>query len=257
MRAIILVDSRSRPLGFALAQVYGYFAYLGSARAIGWGLSRGLRLALLDLLFGLGRVEETGHHIGIFYHSVSFGSAPLGIPEVERVVSLGAQVGQRKCILLTPPQAGHRHSSVTSFRALPAICLCLLLECDAFFFGTAFNMPSHISSSDGSDGRFNDIAGIGSESLGRSGSASGLMWTEAYLEAKTVGLESRERIDGAVRADSIALAMARPLDAAVAQCKAGAYGLVENARLWSMGVTTTSYLAGAQGVTLIVVKWWS
>lgn len=125
---------------------------------------------------------------------------------------LGAQVGQRKCILLTPPQAGHRHNSVTSFKALPAICLCLLLECDAFFFGTAFNKPSHISSNDGSDGRFNDIAGTGSESLGKSGNASGLMWTEAYLEEKKiVEAESRESIDGVVRADSIALAMALPV----------------------------------------------
>lgn len=89
-------------------------------------------------------------------------------------------------------------------------------------------MPSHISSNDGSDGRFNDIAGKGSESLGRSGSAIGLIWTEAYLEEKTVGAESRGRMDGAARADSIALAMARHFDRSVAHYQSGRTGLLNH-----------------------------
>lgn len=81
------------------------------------------------------------------------------------------QVGQRMCILLTCPHDGQRHNDVTSFKAFPAICLCRFLECDTFFFGTAFKSPSHISSNDGRDGRFNEIAGIERVILGSKGSA--------------------------------------------------------------------------------------
>ncbi len=35
--------------------------------------------------------------------------------------------------------------ALTSFKAFPANCRCLFFICDVFFFGTAFNIPSHIS----------------------------------------------------------------------------------------------------------------
>lgn len=58
---------------------------------------------------------------------------------------------------------------------------------------------------------------MGRESLGRSGNASGRMWTEAYLEEKIVGAESRGRTEDAARADSIAETMVMPFNLLVAQ----------------------------------------
>lgn len=51
------------------------------------------------------------------------------------------------CILLGLPQLGHLTNVVTSFKAFPAICRCLFLLYDVFFFGTARNRPSHSSCS--------------------------------------------------------------------------------------------------------------
>lgn len=125
-------------------------------------------------------------------------------------ILLGAQTAHKTCILFAVPQEGHLTNSVTSFRALPAICLDLLLACETFFLGTALSRPSHISSSDGSAGRFNEMAGIGQEIFGKRGCDICRMWKEAYREEKLVEAERRGRRaarDGAVRADSIAVAM--------------------------------------------------
>lgn len=87
------------------------------------------------------------------------------------IILLFIHVSQRWCILLVPPQTGHLHKLLTSLSAFPAICLCLFLACDVFFFGTAFKMPSQITSSmSGMEGRFRDMAGMASEYLGRNGS---------------------------------------------------------------------------------------
>lgn len=67
-------------------------------------------------------------------------------------------VGHNVCIFLVPPQAGHLFRFVTSFRPLPAICLCLFFMCDVFFLGTALRMPSHMSPSN--DGIPEMAAGI-------------------------------------------------------------------------------------------------
>lgn len=85
---------------------------------------------------------------------------------------LDKHLGHRWCIFLVSPHAGHLHSSVTSFKALPAICLCLFLECDVFFFGTALSIPSQMPSSrDGIEGRPSwNPAGMARERDGRKGS---------------------------------------------------------------------------------------
>ncbi|KAI0440953.1 hypothetical protein F4803DRAFT_442964 [Xylaria telfairii] len=62
------------------------------------------------------------------------------------------------CIFLGPPHAGHLLRFVTSFKALPAICLCLFFMCDVFFLGTALRMPSHMSPSN--EGMLEIAAGI-------------------------------------------------------------------------------------------------
>lgn len=109
---------------------------------------------------------------------------------------------------------------MTSFNAFPAICLCLLLECDTFFFGTAFKSPSQISPSDGR-GRFNDIAGIERETLGSSGSARVLVYTDAKEEER-VGEESRGRKEEAARAGNMAEAIVDD----IATCLRAASGIV-------------------------------
>jgi hypothetical protein len=97
-------------------------------------------------------------------------------------ILLFIQVSQRWCILLVPPQTGHLHRLLTSLSALPAICRCLFLECDVFFLGTAFKMPSQMPSRiPGRDGRLREIAGMASEYLGKNGSDSCLMWSDASL----------------------------------------------------------------------------
>lgn len=55
------------------------------------------------------------------------------------------QYGQSVWALFGLPQPGHSFIAFTSFNAFPANCLCLFFECDVFFLGTAFNMPSQIS----------------------------------------------------------------------------------------------------------------
>ena len=72
------------------------------------------------------------------------------------------QVGHNVCIFLVLPHEGHLLRLLTSFRPLPAICLCRFFICDVFFFGTAFRIPSHISSS--SEGMFWMAAGIATPS---------------------------------------------------------------------------------------------
>lgn len=85
---------------------------------------------------------------------------------------------------LTPPQAGHLQSALTSFNALPAICLCLFFMCEVFFLGTALSIDSQIPSrSDGSDGRFRCIeAGTANTIDGNAGRDSCRIKTEANLE---------------------------------------------------------------------------
>jgi len=46
---------------------------------------------------------------------------------------------------LVLPQLGHLTKAVTSFNALPAICLERFFEYEVFFFGTALSKPSHSS----------------------------------------------------------------------------------------------------------------
>lgn len=79
------------------------------------------------------------------------------------------QVGHNVCIFLVLPHEGHLLRFVTSFRPLPAICLCRFFMCDVFFFGTAFRIPSHISSS--SEGMFWMAAGIATPSAGIEGNS--------------------------------------------------------------------------------------
>jgi hypothetical protein len=62
------------------------------------------------------------------------------------------------CIFFVPPQAGHLLRFVRSFKALPAICLCLFFMCEVFFLGTALRMPSHMSPSN--EGMLEMAAGI-------------------------------------------------------------------------------------------------
>lgn len=57
----------------------------------------------------------------------------------------GKHLGHKVCIFFMPPQVGHLFRFVTSFRALPAICLCLFFMCEVFDFGTALSIPSHMS----------------------------------------------------------------------------------------------------------------
>lgn len=129
---------------------------------------------------------------------------------------------QRICILLISPHEGQRHNDVTSFKAFPAICLCLLLECDTFFLGTAFSSPSHISSNDGRDGRFNDIAGIEREILGSRGSANLLVRTVVYVEEDIVGEASRGRKEEVARAGNIVAAIVD----SIATCLGAAEGVL-------------------------------
>lgn len=110
-------------------------------------------------------------------------SKEFSIPPVYHRALRVEQDLQRTCIRLGFPHTGHLHNDWTSFRAFPAICLCLLLECEVFFLGTALSSPSHISSHDGRDGRFSDIAGMAKDSLGKSGIGRCRMWNEASLDA--------------------------------------------------------------------------
>lgn len=125
------------------------------------------------------------------------------------IILLFIHDSQRWCILLVPPQTEHLHKLLTSLSALPAICLCLFLACDVFFFGTAFKMPSQIPSSmSGMEGRFRDMAGTASEYLGRNGSDICLMYSDVNLDgAKSVGEDSRVRNEEAARVGNIAPAM--------------------------------------------------
>jgi len=74
------------------------------------------------------------------------------------------QYGHNICARFTLPHAEHRFSAVISFNPFPAMNRCRFLRYDVFFFGTAFNMPSHISPSDGNDGSESD--GIASAANG-------------------------------------------------------------------------------------------
>lgn len=141
------------------------------------------------------------------YMRVSANSEPPEPPK--GIVLLFMHVSQRWCILLVPPHTGHLHRLLTSLSAFPAICLCLFLECDVFFLGTAFKMPSQIPSSmSGMDGRFREMAGTASEYLGRNGSDICLMYRNVNLyEERNVGEASRGRKEEAARVGNIAPAM--------------------------------------------------
>lgn len=58
---------------------------------------------------------------------------------------LATQCGHSTCALLALPQPEHLFNAVTSFKALPAICLWRFFMCDVFFFGTARRTDSQIS----------------------------------------------------------------------------------------------------------------
>lgn len=49
------------------------------------------------------------------------------------------------CALLTLPHPEHLFKAVTSFKALPAYCLCRFFMWEVFFFGTARSIDSQIS----------------------------------------------------------------------------------------------------------------
>ena len=89
---------------------------------------------------------------------------------------------------MTSPQAGHLHRELTSFNALPAICLCLFFMCDVFFLGTAFRIDSQISSRmDGIDGRLSwKPTGTASVSDGRRGSESCRMCSCSLADENSV-----------------------------------------------------------------------
>jgi len=90
-------------------------------------------------------------------HDVSFAFGVPVEPQFNRYSSLEqtqnggklvipvTQWAQRTCFLLALPQLGHLTRAVTSFNALPAICLERFFEYEVFFFGTALSKPSHSS----------------------------------------------------------------------------------------------------------------
>ena len=102
--------------------------------------------------------------------------------------SLAVQCGQRWCIRLISPQAGHLHRELTSFNALPAICLCLFFMCDVFFLGTAFRIDSQMSSRmDGIDGRPSwKPTGTASVSDGKRGRESCRTWSCSLVDENSV-----------------------------------------------------------------------
>lgn len=107
---------------------------------------------------------------------------------------LSMQCGQRRCIRFVCPHPGHLHSELTSSRAFPAICLCLFLEWETFFLGTARSTDSHMSPS--SDGRLICRPGMPIESEGRSGCESSWAYRVAHREdAMVTGAETRGRMD--------------------------------------------------------------
>ena len=118
----------------------------------------------------------------VFQVSIRAGSARPGS------YSLAVQCGQRWCIRLTSPQAGHLHRELTSLNALPAICLCLFFMCDVFFLGTAFRIDSQISSRmDGIDGRPSwKPTGTASVSDGKRGSESRRTWSCSLADENSV-----------------------------------------------------------------------
>lgn len=68
------------------------------------------------------------------------------------------------------PQPGHFTTSVTSFNALPAICLCRFFMCDVFFFGTARSIDSQMPDRSPETPAMAAMAGAGRRSAtGRSG----------------------------------------------------------------------------------------
>jgi hypothetical protein len=87
------------------------------------------------------------------------------------------------------------HSEVTSFSALPAICLCLLFICDVFFLGTALRIPSQIPSRiSGIDGRSWKPAGMAAARDGKRGSDN---WRENIVvenraEGRSLGRKELE-----------------------------------------------------------------
>lgn len=106
-------------------------------------------------------------------------------PDLEILVPF-TQYGHRRCALFTWPHAEHLLSAVTSFNPFPAICRILFFECDVFFLGTAFSIPSHIPSS--ISGILSDIAdGIPSAKVGMNG-------IESCLEYRVVNLDVLEGV---------------------------------------------------------------
>jgi hypothetical protein len=68
------------------------------------------------------------------------------------------------CAFFGRRHAGHWTRLWKSFNALPANCLCLFFICEVFFFGTALNIPSHISEM--TPGMFKVMVGIVMLALG-------------------------------------------------------------------------------------------
>ena len=121
---------------------------------------------------------------------------------------LCTQYGHRICALFSLPHALHLFNAVTSFNALPAICRCRFFIWLVFFFGTAFNNPSHSSPSN---------VGVGANAAGMRlafNRSWGICWTNGNRciasscgrsRARTTGRNaSRKEADG-TRRDAIAV----------------------------------------------------
>lgn len=79
---------------------------------------------------------------------------------------LYTQCGHSRCERFTRPHAEHLFRFVRSSIPLPAMNRCLFFRCDVFFFGTAFSIPSHMSDSDGIDGRLSDGSASAANGVG-------------------------------------------------------------------------------------------
>lgn len=93
------------------------------------------------------------------------------------------------CVRFFAPQPEHSQRLVTSFRAFPAICLCLFLECDTLFFGTARRTDSQMSSN---VGRLRLTPGRVAERKGSHCGVKACRYSVAHREdVKRVGVGSR------------------------------------------------------------------
>jgi hypothetical protein len=105
------------------------------------------------------------------------------------------QYGHNTCALFALPHELHLFRAVTSFNALPAICLCLFFMCDVFFLGTALSIPSHRSESS---------PGIGIRAAGSRG------------ERRNCWRSGIRLVNGCPRGNSCARAMGRNADKSAA-----------------------------------------